>query len=619
MRVKILFSFFFSLFLINSFAQKEASNWYFGNLAALSFSTQPPTILTNNAMISGVCGSSISDASGNLLFYTNGTQVYNKQHIVMANGASLAGVVEDQSGLAVRQPGNPNLYYLFSLAGTWSTVACYYSIVDLSLAAGLGSVSVLNNTLMLTPGSEKITAVRHCNGVDVWIILHEFNSSNFRAYLLTSSGISVIPVISSAGSVFLGPTCSGVIKASPNGKQLVTNIFVTYSSSYHELYDFNNATGVVSNPLNLGQIALNESLEFSPDGTKLYASAGSSYIVQWDLCAGNGSAIVASRDTVGIRSATNITLGYMQRAPDGKIYVSRFMGSAGGTSDLGVINNPNAFGSACNYVDVGQSLGTGTCNRLPGFINDLVKMPLPYIQQSSCPTVSFTFPSTANSCAVSGNSLVSFSWHFGDPSSGTLNTSTNSNPVHIFSSTGNYKVKLELNYGACSPDTLTETINVIAPPSLTITGKQTICSKESTTLIANGANSYNWSTGASGASLALTPSVSGVYTVTGTFTNSSCSSVKTITLNVLKCLNLGENNSFTKLSVYPNPCFNHLFVESESHAAIKFYDQFGRLILSIEINSGTNKIDLKELNSGFYLIKIIASDRMDVTHLIKMD
>ena len=75
----------------HSSAQNQTDNWYFGNKAGLNFSTCTPTILTDGQVNTHEGVATISDANGNLLFYTDGVTVWNKQHLIMDNGTGLAG------------------------------------------------------------------------------------------------------------------------------------------------------------------------------------------------------------------------------------------------------------------------------------------------------------------------------------------------------------------------------------------------------------------------------------------------------------------------------------------------------------------------------------------------
>ena len=71
-----------SVFFSNNIAQtiqcKETYNWIFGSYAGVTFmgSSQPtPSVITGSAMNMAEGCASISDESGNLLFYTNGINV----------------------------------------------------------------------------------------------------------------------------------------------------------------------------------------------------------------------------------------------------------------------------------------------------------------------------------------------------------------------------------------------------------------------------------------------------------------------------------------------------------------------------------------------------------------
>ncbi|MGP8213948.1 MAG: beta strand repeat-containing protein, partial [Bacteroidia bacterium] len=83
---------------------------------------------------------------------------------------------------------------------------------------------------------------------------------------------------------------------------------------------------------------------------------------------------------------------------------------------------------------------------------------------------------------------------------------------------------------AVSPETVTVTVNTT--PSVTASATSpTICSGNPTTLNANGAVSYTWSTGQTGSSISVSPVVTTTYTVTGT-TVGCGSTPQTITITV---------------------------------------------------------------------------------------
>ena len=232
---------FLVLVLFTSFvySQNQAKIWYFGNQAGLDFATSPPTVLFNSVMNTAEGCATICDATGSLLFYTDGITIWNRMHVAMPNGTGLTGNSStSQSAVVVKQPGSANLYIVFTL-NQGGNANLDYSIVDMSLAGGFGAVTV-KNTPVSTGNSEKLTSVMHCNGIDVWVVAHAGNSNAFRSYLVTSGGVNIAPVISNIGSI--APYYC--MKISPNGKKLGSTLGNTNLG--FELFDFDNSTGVVS-------------------------------------------------------------------------------------------------------------------------------------------------------------------------------------------------------------------------------------------------------------------------------------------------------------------------------------------------------------------------------------
>lgn len=433
----------------------------------------------------------------------------------MANGSGLTGnSSSSQSGVIIKQPGNANIYFVFSVpaAGTGNLA---YSIVDMSLAAGLGSVTV-KNTPLFSPSAEKLTAARHCNGSDIWIIGHEQGSNRFHSYLLTSAGLSSTAVTSAIGSSYAGFNYAGYLRTSPSGKKLAVAVY----AKCLELFDFDNATGSISNPLLLNNYPWIYGCEFSPDGSKLYASSGFTtspgLIYQYDLCAGSASGIITSETVVGSSAPLK---GALQLAPNGKIYAIRY-----GESQLGVINQPNLAGSACNYADQGQSIAPKTClYGLPNYLTSTFNSdPTPFTYTIStslgCQTASFSStynPSLINlACSSIGYSLTGLHWNFGDPASGSANTSTLQNPVHAFTALGIYTVQLIL-YNSCGngADTLKQIVNINC---ISVNSSSISCASPGTATVQAlggiGPFSYTWIPSAQTSSIAggLSP---GTYTI----------------------------------------------------------------------------------------------------------
>ncbi len=351
------------------YGQLEAANWYFGNNCALSFIKGYPVTLTHSSMKVTEGCASISDNSGNLLFYTNGVTIWNKQHKVMKNGKGLKGHDSStQSAIIIPKPGSAHLYYIFtSDAGAYDSppnIGVHYSTVDLWRDSTRGEI-VEKNIKLLPAASEKLTAVKHNNGTDIWVLAHGWNTNNFYAWLVTKNGVSE-PVMSSIGSIQFGgksrdANSIGQMKFSPDGKHVALTMF---DSKFFEVFDFDNSTGVLSNARMVyspdDEVAYG--LEFSPNGQYLYIGLyWKKQIVQYEVSLPSGAQIMSSGEVVG--TTHDNKLGSFQLAPDGKIYITK------NSSFLGVIQNPNKSGTACNYIDNGFLMKSGELQLgLPGFI-----------------------------------------------------------------------------------------------------------------------------------------------------------------------------------------------------------------------------------------------------------
>ena len=116
-----LLCFLFILLSTGIYAQGEANNWYFGNKAGVNFNTSPPSAVNNGKLSTNEGCSSISDENGQLIFYTDGRTVWNRNHQIMANanyfdGTGLLGDPSStSSGLIVPHPTNTDLYYVFTV------------------------------------------------------------------------------------------------------------------------------------------------------------------------------------------------------------------------------------------------------------------------------------------------------------------------------------------------------------------------------------------------------------------------------------------------------------------------------------------------------------------------
>lgn len=520
---------------------KEADFWYFGYNAGLDFSSPNPVTVSNSAMQTVEGCATISDKNtGQLLFYTNGVSVWDNTHITMPNGAGLWGHFStSQSATIVPMPGSSTIYYIFtidaevgSLSGGYGGVS--YSIVDITLNGGKGDVTAKNQPL-LTPTPERLAATRHCNGVDVWVITHQWNSNAFYAYLLTASGISA-PIISNIGVIHqdLFNTNNlfraiGILKVSPNGKKIASTSRL--DNNELEIFDFDNSTGIISNLVTIPSSIPDSrtyGLSFSPDNSKLYVSNNGDgtpgnlpKIVQYDLNANN---IAASQTII---NSSNLN-GQLQIANNGKVYCSQY-----GSSYLDVINNPNALGVACNFVPDAVSLANGLAKLgLPNFIDSYLYEPSIIGQDTVC-------PDTENVIYLINGCVSNVLWSvYGKAEI----VSSIANAVTLnFNGIGIDTLIAEITRN-CGTTTDTAFITVLQSATLELGADTVICQGSTITLNAGaGYTSYLWQDATTNPT--LTVNSPGLYKVTVT-NSSGCSATDSILVSLaapISSLNLGSD------------------------------------------------------------------------------
>lgn len=540
--------FFISVVFLNSnsvFSQPQMNNWFFTGHNGLSFSSGSPVNIIGGQIIVMEGASAISDKDGQLLFYTDGITVWTRNHTVMGNGTGLAGGYgsSTQSCIIVPKTKDEKQYYIFTTDDEGGFRGFQYSVVDMTLYSGLGGVTIKNQPLV-TPCSEKVTAIRHCNKKDYWVITHKYGSDAYYAYLATENGVDPNPVISHTGSFIPIQyyTMAGVLKSSPDGKKIIA----MQNTIGAELSDFNNQTGIINNTTEIfNHTNTNHyGAEFSADSKMLYLSIHG-YWVQSDLRRYDGvfqfnlslptvTDIINSKFQIYRYDDPLSELGSMQRGPNGKIYMSQYQ-----KAYLSVINSPESYGAACNFVDMGVSLPTQAKFSLPNFLNN-------YSTSADSFHVSnngfCTGKPVAFDYTVTGD-VTALLWDFDDPASGPLNTSTIANPSHIFSSQGNYTIKL-IKYSPCGNDTLTRLISV-GSINLSLGNDTAICEKSIYPIIpqTNGATSFLWQDGS--ALPSYTASSSGLYWVQVSNSTNGCILRDTIiiTTKPLPSYDLGSDTS----------------------------------------------------------------------------
>jgi hypothetical protein len=338
--------------------QAQDQHWYFGSSAGIVFDQGTASVVQGfNTMYEG--SACISDSSGNLLFYTNGMQVWNANHNVMLNTTASAGPLNGslsstQCALIAPRPFISNQYYIFTTDANGGSGNLSYSVVNMDQNNGLGDVINFNkNTLLMSSSTEKLTTIPHANGLFYWVVGHKYGSNVFNAFLVTGWGVGTDTTVSIAGSAHLGGGTGayhGYMKASPDGSLLACAL---EGDEKLELFSFDRNTGVISH-IATSPVTIESAygIEFSPDGQHLYASQRyGNNVYQWTI---NNLSPAALNNPILLGTFSS-NGGAIQLAPDGKLYLARDT-----KNFLSVIHYPDSSGFSCMLVDTGLYLTSMT-------------------------------------------------------------------------------------------------------------------------------------------------------------------------------------------------------------------------------------------------------------------
>ncbi len=348
----------------NSWEWPSHSNWYFGDGNRLKFTptSATPSALGNFASYEGTLG--VSDDSGNLLRFSNGVTIWNAAGvqkytpIPVGQGGTGGKNSASQGVLAVRHPLNPTKYFVFSTDDAIEGGGKGFNYTVFDAAGNLVSAPIKIGNYTTCEG---VNATFHANGVDIWIsVCQAQNSSIINTYLLKCDGTVTGPVVSTVGPKITGDPMRGALEFSPDGTRAATvnhnpssNTFPNGGASEAVMiYDFNNSTGVFSNPLKVsalpgaywwqpGAVTDGYDCEFSPDGKGLYVAYLSGEVAFFDLSSNNAITIFNSRKLIGNGGKE----GAIEMAADGNMYhQGNALKRLSGNLNTGVVTYTNVTG-----------------------------------------------------------------------------------------------------------------------------------------------------------------------------------------------------------------------------------------------------------------------------------
>jgi hypothetical protein len=296
---KNITSLFILISCLNGYAQMYGAQWVLSNnTSTLDFRVDTVALDTipGNSMPMILTDANICDTAGNLLYYSNGFYVAGSNGEALMNGDTLSpclyteqtywqGLNLPQAALFLPMPGNSRYFHLFHFSeDTFNRPnTIYHSVIDKDANFGLGAVIEKNVSILKLQGTKILrgggmTACKHANGRDYWIVMGGSDNNEFYKFLLTPDTI-LGPFIQNIGPAFTSSADIAYSKFSQDGSKYVTSCY----EGLVLVMDFDRCSGDFSNPLTIFNNASTDtstlisgcvSEEFSPNNRFLYVRNG---------------------------------------------------------------------------------------------------------------------------------------------------------------------------------------------------------------------------------------------------------------------------------------------------------------------------------------------------------
>lgn len=354
-----------------------------------------------------------NDIDGNLAFYSTGCAVFSKNMEVMENGSDLPDPYYDEycsediysldgirgGFLVLPQPEHDDHYYYFRTSfndvgkGRFVCDRLLLTEVDITANNGLGKVTNRNETIISDSLVCSVTAVKHGNGRDWWIVIPRGTNFQFWTILLTPDGLQT-PVLQTLPPPYTPFTKTIEVYDPQTGEKIIKPADEYYMEAENgqadfspdgnwyarvipnggelEIFHFNRCEGRFSHSATVptldNEITSGAGLSFSPDSRFIYYNNG---INLYQLSLSPESLKKPEPVYIGVfdgYAENNVVFNFfqMRTAPDGKIY----MGAGNTSRFLHVIENPNAEGRDCNFKQRGFPTGrhfSFSINYFPNF------------------------------------------------------------------------------------------------------------------------------------------------------------------------------------------------------------------------------------------------------------
>ena len=486
------------------------------------------------------CVSNTSSIISVTVFYPPSTPVLTVSNNSICSGNSTTLISTTGTTYAWYQNGN--LLNTTSTSGYSISSAGNYSVVTTNRNGCKSAISNTVNITVITPVSPIISIsgnTSFCLGDSVILTTSAGNTynwykngisisnSNYQNYTAINNGNYTVMVTFPTGCAALSDTVTVTAYQTPTpviayNKTIICqggNLTMSVDSSYNSFQWYINnfpVSGAVNN-------------------TYSATIAGNYTVITTSIMGCTSAASLPVQLTLSSNPATPVITATASTFCKGDSVT--LMSSAGYNYQW--YNNNNVISGARNIIYHASQPGNYSvvvfnaagCSSASSSYSNIAQYPynLPIINPNGSTSIC-----SGNSVILTSSQDSLYQWYMNN-----ISLTNNTNQTFTATSTGTYKVKVTDSYGCkLISDTISVNVESVTPPVITNTGKSSICSVDSTILLANsGYANYQWYlngiliTGAN--NISLTATASGNYTVTGNSISGCLSSASSaVTINV---------------------------------------------------------------------------------------
>ena len=536
-----------------------------GGTGSITYTWQPGN-LTNTSVAVSPLGTTIYTVTGkdanNCTTTTNISLTVKPSPTIAVNSGSICS----GSSFTIIPSGANTFTIQGGSAVVSPTANASYTVVGTSTAGCVSASSATSNITVNALPTISVNSGSICSGSSFTIIPSGANTYTIQG------GSAVVSPTANATYTVSGTSTQGCVSAS----SATSNITV-------------NATPTIS--VNSGSICSGQTFTMVSNGASTYTFQGGSAVVSPSA---NASYTVTGTNTVGCVSASpamsNVTV-----SPTPTISVVGGVICTGGSftfSPSGANTYTYSGGQIVSPAVTTSYTITGTSTA--GCVSQNA---VATITVANNLTVIITGANTV--CAGSPINLTA-----GGAATYTWNTGATTTTIAP-TPTVNTTYTVTGASGSCS-NTAVKSVTVNSLPTISASTSNTlICTGQSATLTASGANTYTWNPGGAGTNISVSPTVTTTYTITGT-SALSCNNTSTFTQSVSACAGLSSVAlAKENFNVYPNPSSGIVNVTCNTDKfKIEIFNSLGELV-SLSFGEGQKgESNISSQPSGIYFIKV---------------